>query len=112
MADTLASQFLTYRREQDSQQVEVLRQSLAGRITQLQASIADLDKQIAAAGTADARSPTAPRAPTASRLLESRQALVHRARHPPGADLHGGAAGHDRGRGQQGRRAGVAAVRP
>ena len=33
MADTLADQFLSYRREQDDQQVEVLRQSLAGRIT-------------------------------------------------------------------------------
>jgi len=74
MADTLANEFLIYRREQDTQQVDVLRQSLSGRITQLQSDIADLDKQIAAAGsTTPANGATSA---TASRLLESRQTLV------------------------------------
>lgn len=74
MADTLADQFLIYRREQDDQQVDVLRQSLAGRIAQLQADIAELDTQLAVAGTATTVAGATNT--TVARLLESRQTLV------------------------------------
>ena len=47
VANTLSEEFLAYRREQDAEDVEVLRRSLADRIAQLEAQIADFDEQIA-----------------------------------------------------------------
>ena len=69
VANTLAEEFLAYRREQDTENVEVLRRSLADRVAQLQTQIADYDEQIAeleqstpvAAGSGPTPKPASPR---------------------------------------------------
>ena len=74
VADTLAEEFLAYRREQDAENVDVLRRSLADRIVQLQAQIADYDEQIA---ELEQSTPVTPGGTDAeARLAEARQAVV------------------------------------
>ena len=74
VANTLSQEFLAYRQEQDSEDVEVLRRSLAERVAQLEAQVADYDVQIA---ELEQSTPDAPIATDAeARLAEARQAVV------------------------------------
>jgi capsular polysaccharide biosynthesis protein len=73
VANTVADEFLSYRQEQASEALDVLRTSLSDRISQRESDIADLDQQLS-----DRQPPNADDStdPTVSRLLAQREALV------------------------------------
>ncbi len=75
VANTLAEQFLTFRREQDDEEVDVLRRSLSGRVAQLESDIAELDRQIA---DGEGNAPVVPGVTdtATARLVDTRQTMV------------------------------------